>query len=218
MYAFLLLLLPSAHRSQFSTGPPSTQSEALLSRGSASISLSSSLQLRPGSLLGFSFRSCSPSGRLLGAEDSAARASVQLSLAAGQLRLELSGANTTRALSVGGALSDGAWHTVRLGVAVGGARLCLSVDTDIECDPPRPGPSVLNSGEDESLVARLDDAAPLLASLSLSPGLQVGSGLVGCIREGPGLRFTTGAITAQTGVTWGSCLLPDNCQGESLQS
>ena len=215
MYAFLLLLLPSSHRSQFSNGPPSTQSEALLSRGSSSISLSSSLQLRPGSLLGFSFRSCSASGQLLRAEDSLA--SVQLSLAGGQLRLELSRGNLSRTLSVGAALSDGAWHTVRVGVAVGGARLCLSVDTDIECDPPRPGPSVLNTGEDENLVARLDDAAPLLASLSL-PGLQVGSGLVSCIREGPGLRFTTGAITSQTGVTWGSCLLPDTCQGGSLLS
>ena len=212
MYAFLLLLLPAAHRSQFSNGPPSTQSEALLSRGSASISLSSSLQLRPGSLLGFSFRSCSSSGRLLRA--GAGDTQVQLSLAAGQLRLEISRgqANLSRTLGVGADLSDGAWHTVRVGVAVGGTRLCLSVDTDIECDPPRPGPSVLNTGEDESLVARLDDAAPLLASLSL-PGLQVGSGLVGCIREGPGLRFTTGAITEQTGVTWGSCLLPDTCQG-----
>ena len=211
MYAFLLLLLPSAHRSQFSNGPPSTQSEALLSRGSASISLSSSLQLRPGSLLGFSFRSCSSSGRLLGAGVGESR--VRLSLDAGQLRLEVSrGQNLSRSLGVGADLSDGAWHTVRVGVAVGGTRLCLSVDTDMECDPPRPGPSVLNTVEDESLVARLEDAAPLLASLSL-PGLQVGSGLVGCIREGPGLRFTTGAITDQTGVTWGSCLLPDTCQG-----
>ena len=219
MYAFLLLLLPSVHRSQFSNGPPSTQSEALLTRGSSSISLSSGLQMRPGSLLGFSFRSCSSSGRLLraGAEDNSD--SVQLRLAGGQLRLEISRGqgNLSRSLSVGAALSDGAWHTVRVGVAVGGARLCLSVDTDRECDPPRPGPSVLNTGEDESLVTRLDDAAPLLASLSLA-GLQVGSGLVGCIREGPGLRFTTGAITDQTGITWGSCLLPDTCQGGSLHS
>ena len=216
MYAFLLLLLPSVHRSQLSNAPPSTLSEALLSRVSSSISLSSSLQLRPGSLLGFSFRSCSSSGQLVRAEDRAgARDLFQLSLAGGQLRLELSRENISRTLRVGADLSDGEWHTVRVGVAVGGARMCLSVDTDIECDPPRLGPSVLNTDEDESRVARLDDATSLLASLSL-PGLQVGSGLVGCVREGPGLRFTTGAITGQTGITWGTCLLPDTCQGGSL--
>ena len=218
MLALLLLLLPSVHRSQSTLNNvqrQSTQSEALLRRGSSYISLTSSLRLDPGSLLGFSFRTCAGAGQLVsrgGDTDS-----VKLLLtAAGQLRLELRAANLSREIETVGAgsLADGAWHTVRVGVAVGGARLCLSVDSDVECDPPRPGPSVLNTPETGS-VRRLDDLGPLLGSggLNLTGEVVVGRRLVGCIREGPGLRFTTGDIESQAGVSWGACLLPDTCQG-----
>ena len=66
MLAILLLLLPSVHRSQSTLNNvqrQSTQSEALLRRGSSYISLTSSLRLEPGSLLGFSFRTCAGGGQ-----------------------------------------------------------------------------------------------------------------------------------------------------------
>merc|ERR1712110_711929 len=63
----LTLVLPVLHSQSTASSLPrqsSTQSEALLTRGSSFISLSSALPLQPGHLLGFSFRSCH-SGQLL---------------------------------------------------------------------------------------------------------------------------------------------------------
>ena len=231
--AILLLLLPSVHKSQstFSNNNNvprlSTQSEVLLRRGSSYISLSSSLALTPGSLLGFSFKTCHGGGSLVtqhGAGDSVN--SVILSLtAAGQLRLEIRHNNVTRSETVGQGLSDGAWHTVRVGVALGSSRVCLSVDTDVECDPPRSGPNVLNTDEDQVNVKRMEAMESLLTSLNLTgsstsvarSSVVIGSEWVGCIREGPGLRFTTGNIDTSNGVNWGSCLMPDTCQGRKIQ-
>ena len=215
----LTLVLPVLHSQSTATSLPrqsSTQSEALLTRGSSYISLSSPLPLQPGHLLGFSFRSCH-SGRLLGQGDS--QTSLSLSLLAGQLELEVTEGGLTRTFPVGNSLSDGAWHTVRLAVAPGsGDRICLSVDTDMECEEPSSGPRVMNSLEDSGNVKKMDNMRNFLTSLgqdSLSSTVRVGSSLVGCIREGPGLRFTTGAILESEAVTWGSCLLPESCQGES---
>ena len=53
-----------------------------------------------------------------------------------------------------------------------------------------------------------------------SPELIVGSGLVGCVREGPGVRFTrndTSLVNSQH-VRWGlgdNCLLPNTCSGKT---
>lgn len=214
----LLLLLPPLNSQNTVNSlqrQSSTQSEALLLRGSSYISLSSSLPLQPGDLMGFSFRSCH-SGQLVSQGDS--QSSVSLRLREGSVELTLRAGGETRTEEVGGAgLSDGAWHTVRLSVAPGlGDRLCLSVDTDMECDQPSSGPRVMNSLEERSNVRRMDNVRNFLDSIRLataSSPVTVGSGLVACIREGPGLRFTTGAIRDNGGVSWGSCLLPQSCQG-----
>ena len=56
-----------------------------------------------------------------------------------------------------------------------------------------------------------------------SPELIVGSGLVGCVREGPGVRFTrndTSLVNSQH-VRWGlgdNCLLPNTCSGKTKLS
>ena len=214
----LTLVLPVLHSQSTANSLPrqsSTQSEALLTRGSSFISLSSPLPLQPGHLLGFSFRSCH-SGQLVSQGDS--QTSLRLSLRSGQLELEVTGGSQTRTELVGESLSDGAWHTVRLAVAPGsGDRICLSVDTDMECEEPSSGPRVMNSLQDSGNLKKIDNMRTLLTSLSqgsVSPTVKVGTNLVGCIREGPGLRFTTGAILESEAVTWGSCLLPESCQGE----
>ena len=222
MAALLLsLLLPVLHsestvRAPSLPRPSSSQSEALLTRGSSSLSLSSRLPLQPGHLLGFSFRSCH-SGRLLSQGD--LQTSLSLSLNSGQLELAVTAGGLTRTEQVGSSLSDGAWHTVRLSVAPGsGDRICLSVDTDMECEEPSSGPRVMNSLQDSGNVKKIDNMRSFLTALSYSSvpaTVSVGGGLVACIREGPGLRFTTGAILASEAVSWGSCLLPESCQGES---
>lgn len=217
----LLLLLPALHSQNTADSlqrHSSTQMEGLLLRGSSYISLNSSLPLQPGSLLGFSFRSCH-SGQLVRQGDS--QSSVTLTLRGGVLQLQLRAGGESRTEQVGAGLTDGAWHTVRLSVAPGQDRICLSVDTDMECEPPSSGPRVMNSLEERSNVRRMDNMRDFLASLdtpTASPGVTVGTGLVACIREGPGLRFTSGAIRDKVGVSWGSCLLPHTCQGESLSA
>ena len=213
MLPVLLLLLPPLLASQ-----RSDNAEVLLRRGSSFLSLSESLALGPGALLGFSFRTCLAGGQLVTQYGDGAD-SLQVSLGAGgQLVVELRGGNQSRAVSVGSGLSDGGWHTVRLGVAPDTRRLCVGVDTDQECHSPSSSGQVRNGDQDSALdnVRRLDNMASLLTSLNFTSPLRVGSGFVGCIREGPSLRFTKGGIENQVGVSWGSCLLPDSCQGKRL--
>ena len=70
-----------------------------------------------------------------------------------------------------------------------------------------------DSRDNVSTLEDDDNVWQLISSLNLTSSLRVGSGVVGCIREGPSLRFTKGGIDNQSGVSWGTCLLPDSCQG-----
>jgi hypothetical protein len=115
--------------------------------------------------------------------------------------------------------------------------VCLSVDTtaaagsDTECGPPRrtAGPSIVMNetsaaaaGGSEAtaaaaLTGRLDNASAVVTALEASAAtgqLRLGSGLVGCMREGPGVRLSgVGKVSGAAGVEWGSCLLPPSCSG-----
>ena len=49
-----------------------------------------------------------------------------------------------------------------------------------------------------------------------NPQLRVGAGLVACIREGPGVRFTKpSAAVNSVAVEWGRCLLGETCSGRT---
>ena len=49
-----------------------------------------------------------------------------------------------------------------------------------------------------------------------NPQLRVGAGLVACIREGPGVRFTKpSAAVNSVAVEWGRCLLEETCSGRT---
>ena len=86
----------------------------------------------------------------------------------------------------GSGLLDGDWHTVKL--EVGARDLTLSVSM-------RGGESVTET------VADMED---VLTTFSSSSQLRVGAGLVGCIREGPGVRFTkSGVAVFSDSVIWG---------------
>lgn len=220
----LLLLLctaPTYHgQTTIPTGQSFASSEAAFRTGSSVILLSSTLVLSPGSLLGFSFRTCHSSGQLVRQIGDNGHNSFILSLTSeGAVKLEVKSGDLNREEVVGGGLADGEWHTVRVGVAQGRTTLCLSVDaegSEEECNPPRSGPSVMNP-ETEDSTRRLEGVQALLEALNLtesSPSFVLGSGMIGCMREGPGVRLTTGnVIESDSDVDWGTCLLPSSCQG-----
>jgi len=216
---FLLLSTLPTHSGQTARPPgQSTAPEAAFRRGSSYIELSSTLVLSQGSLLGFSFRTCHAAGQLV-KQYGDIHNSFFLSLTSeGAVKLEVKSGDLNRVEEVGSGLADGAWHTVRVGVAQGRTTLCLSVDSEEECYQPRAGASVVNPQAEDS-TKRLEGVESLLQALNLTGSSMVlGSGLVGCMREGPGVRLTTGNVENQVGVDWGSCLLTETCQGYDWSS
>ena len=87
-------------------------------------------------------------------------------------------------------------------------RLELSVTVGSPSSPP-----VVASAEGSG------DLGDVLRSIDLSqrnPSLRVGAGMVACIREGPGVRFTKAGVEVNSdAVVWssGRCLLPETCSG-----
>lgn len=209
---------------QIPTGPPQegqTSREAFFRNGSSYVLLSDTIHLHPGSLLGFSFRTCHPSGELVRQVGSQSDFELRLSLSpegSVQLLLE-SGENRVQG-SAGTGLADGAWHTVRVGVAPGTSTICLSVDTDSACEGDQEAhANIISVAAEPITVTRIQaGVSQLLSTLNLhqgafNPEVRVGAGLVGCIREGPELRFTTGTVETSSGIDWRNCLIPETCQG-----
>ena len=201
---------------------PQPAAELLLLNASSYIVLDRNIQLDQGALVGFSFRTCSAGGDLLRQVDATGSKSFILNFsAAGGLRLTLTDGVDQRVLESGSGLADGAWHTVRLGVSPSRTTVCLSVDAvgpDTECAEPRTGPAVVTPVS-QNVVARMEAADSLLAMLdfasSSTSGLRLGGGgLVGCVREGPGVRL--GGLADSSAIMWGPCLLPQTCSGKTI--
>ena len=159
----------------------------------------------PGSLLGFSFRSCAPGELLRQMGDN--QDELRLSLnAQGYLVLRLTSDNQQRPASeaiVQENLLDSRWHTVILSVD--------SESSDLSVNVSNGGGSAFMSGQ---IVRALNFS-------SLSPQLRVGGGTVACIREGPGVRFTQSGLQVNSfAVHWiepsQTCLLPTTCSGKRL--
>lgn len=200
-----------------------TFQEVMLKDGSSYVRLKDRLELNSGSLVGFSFRTCSPQGdlfRQLGDEESNDLVKLSLSPATGgRLLLEIATGDERKVLEAGSNLADGAWHTVRLGVSPNRTTLCLSVDgtgQETECLPARTGPTVVSGGNSAVTISRLENIQEVLTSLRPAAGrLRVGAGLVGCIRQGPGIQFKGDrAVIVAEGVEWAHCILPDTCTGK----
>ena len=190
-------------------------SQLQLRDGSSYVILTDRLVLTPGTLIGFSFRTCLPSGQLF---RQIGQSNDLLSLSfseAGGLRLSLESGEERRTLVAGANLADGAWHTVRLGVSANQTAICLGVDGPVEWEcgsTPESAPSS---------VSRLEDAASLLTSLQLagaSSQLRVGSGLVGCLSQGPQLRFSAANIADSAAVDWSTCAFPESCTGQLIEN
>ena len=200
-----------------SVQPLHTFHEVILNNGSSYVILKDNLELTSSSLIGFSFKTCDASGQLF-RQLSAQTDSVILSFSStGGLILTIESGSERKSVEAGSNLADGDWHTVRIGVSANRTTLCLSVDAsgpETECAPERTGPTVV-SGANPLTISRIEAVQDLLTTLDLSAGqLRVGSGLVGCIREGPGLRFTEDRVRDNSGVEWDHCLLPDSCAGK----
>ena len=218
-----LLLLHGTVSSQSVQPMLQTFQEVMLKNGSSYVILKESLELNSGSLVGFSFRTCSPQGdlfRQLGDAESNDLVKLSLSPATGGLVLEIATGDERRVLEAGSNLADGAWHTVRLGVSPNRTTLCLSVDgtgQETECLPARTGPTVVSGGNSAVTISRLENIQEVLSSLSLAGRLRVGSGLVGCVRQGPGIQFMDDrAVVVAVGVEWAHCILPDTCTGKQI--
>ena len=181
--------------------------------------LSDNLRLSQGTLLGFSFRTCLSSGELLRQIGETNDLLILSLTETGGIRLTIERGDNRSSIESGSNLADGSWHTVRLGVSQNRTSLCLSVDAlgpESECSQPNPGPAVVTE-QSENTSIRLENAESILSSLNLSgtsSELRVGSGLIGCIREGPGLRFTEGRVSDSVGAEWSHCTLPDTCTGK----
>ena len=173
--------------------PESSTPEIQLTNGSSYVILDQTLRLSQGSQIGFSFRTCISTGKLF--RDASDLISVSLAESGG-VRLSLGTGQDTRNVTVGSNLADGLWHTVRLSVYTDS--LCVSVDSWTD---------VCVGGE---LSARLDSLALLSNEQTASP-LQVGEGLVGCIRSGP--QFLLPQNPSIPGIVAGTCNLPQSCSG-----
>lgn len=105
---------------------------------------------------------------------------------------------------VGSGLNDAHWHTVLLRVSESSDDLELSVTHGQSSSTATIGQNVLGN-----IVRDLDLRAN-------NPQLRVGAGIVACVREGPGVRFTKASAPVNSvAVAWGRCLLPETCSGRT---
>jgi hypothetical protein len=189
----------------------SASSEAFFTNGSSYVATSDTLQLSPGRRLGFSFRTCA-AGELL-KQTGNSLDQLQLRLVAGSgdvasLVLTLSTGDSRIDRVVTGSFLDARWHTVTIDVGADGSRLTLGV-TNAAAN------GAALSDEGSGMTA---DAGAVLRRLNLTasaPQLRIGAGLVACVREGPGVRFTKRNVAVHSvAVKWDGCLLPDTCAGK----
>jgi hypothetical protein len=179
-------------------GHAAATSEGFFLNGSSYVVISDSLNLDAGSLIGFSFRTCSPGELLRQTGDGFDELKLFLD-SQGRLILSLVVDDARSEAVVEAGLLDARWHTVLISANEDSNDLTVNVSNG-------GGSAVLDGVK----VQRLDLSAS-------SPQVQVGAGMVACIREGPGVRFTRGSVNS-VAVDWLSstetCLLPTTCSGK----
>ncbi len=193
IFTFLSVISATGGQTTEVRGP-----EGFFLNGSSYAVLSEGLRLDPGSLLGFSFRTCLPGELLKQTGDGLDELKLLLD-ADGRLVLNVVSGELRSEAIVEARLLDARWHTVFLSVHPQTNDLTVNVSNG-------GGSAVLNG----SLVSSLDLS-------TTSPQLRVGAGMVACIREGPGVLFSR-RVVSSSAVTWLSsgqtCLLPQTCSGE----
>ena len=161
----------------------------------SSVIVPETLRLAPGSLIGFSFKTCLP-GELLKQKGDGPDELKLLLDEEGSLVLHLvSATSAPEKARIKANLLDSEWHTVILSV---------DQETDILKVSVGGGGSVELKGHRS------------LDLTSSSPQLHVGGGYMACINEGPGVKLSHDDRIS-TNVQWLSktqtCLLPSKCSG-----
>lgn len=201
----LLFLVISASIAQKVDFPPRgsgvVSSEGFFLNGSSYAVLPEGLNLEPGSLVGFSFRTCMPGELLKQTGDGFDEFRLLLD-DNGRLILNLVSGEVRSEAIVEAGLLDSRWHTVFLAVNAETNDLTVNVSNG-------GGSAVLRGSSVRSL--NLSAASPVL---------RVGAGMVACIREGPGIEFSRSNAISSNNVAWLSpgqtCLLPATCSGKIL--
>jgi hypothetical protein len=178
--------------------------EGFFLNGSSYAIISDTLSLSGGAMIGLSFRTCTPGELLKQLGDSYDQLELRVSNA-GRLVLRVTTGDDGRSLDVvvGSDLLDGRWHTVALNVAQDSSKITVTVRS--------PGRN------DDVAYSEQSDVLRNVALSASSPQLRVGAGMVACIREGPGVRFTkSGVAVHSAAVSWDQCLLPYTCSGRNF--
>ena len=182
-------------------------------KASSSVIVPEILRLEPGSLVGFSFRTCLP-GELLKQKgngpdeiklllDEQGRLVLQIYSASELVEQAIVQTETKTKIQ----LNDGRWHTVILFVDEKTRFLTVNVSHDING-----GSAVLKS-----------EAVRSLNLTSSLPRLHVGGGTMACIQEGPGVHLSHSGLFSTAVQLLGLsskdsgqiCLLPDKCSGNN---
>ena len=167
---------------------------------------------------GLSFRTCTPGELLKQVGDNLDVLKVELTDEDnGKLHFSLTAQNGDFAIakSLGSNLLDASWHTVLFHFSPQNDIITINISGTQDMNGFRGvnGDSVeMSEGVSEALKV-------LDLSKATSPELHIGAGFVGCIREGPKVRFTKpGVVVNSQHVKWGkggNCLLPNTCEGKS---
>ena len=186
---------------------PQTTSEGFFSSQSSYALVSDTLDLSRGSILGLSFRTCSPGGILKQTWDNYDQFKMEveqfgnlvLTLTSMALEVEI------KTASISANLLDAQWHTILISVD--------EVTSDLD---------VTVSNVNDGSPSFLHIPGYVIRSLQLessNPQFIVGGGMVaGCFWEGPGIRFTKSDVLVRSNaVRWfgknETCVLPYTCEG-----
>ena len=205
----LATLLGVIAQAQELSNSSSEPAEGQLLNYSSDVVIPETLRLEPGSLVAFSFRTCSH-GELLRQKGDGIDELKLLLDEDGRLVLHLASANNapeTAVVEV--SLLDARWHTV-----------ILSVDPETKF-------LTVNVSDTVKIGGSANLRGPAVLSLNLtstSPQLHVGEGTRACIREGPGIHLSkrvkqrSNSATVQWLTEGQTCLLPTQCSGKISKS
>ena len=194
--------------------------------GSSSAILSDTLLTETSSgYFGLSFRTCTPGQLLKQVGDNLDVLEVELSPEDGgtlhfSLKAQQGEYLITR--SIGSKLLDANWHTVLFQVSPQNDKITINISGTQEINSI--SGAAASSVNGDSVIISSEDVRDALRVLDLSrgtsPQLHVGAGFIGCIREGPKVRFTKVGISVNSHyVKWGrggNCLLPNTCEGKTF--
>ena len=171
---------------------------------------------------GLSFRTCTPGQLLKQVGNNLDVLKVEIKPDnGGSLQFSLNAQNGDYSITrmIGSSLLDAKWHLVLFQISPQNDKITINISgtpdtSSLNGDSSVNGDSVTISSQDVSEALSVLDL-----SRGTSPELRVGAGFVGCIREGPRVRFTkTGVSVISQHVKWGrggTCLLPNTCAGRT---